>query len=192
MNTNLKPEQILNGHTSFETAYEVGDYPYGFTLRTKIRYWVESRKKYGDRFVSCTLNPKTGKWNKPKAGGYSPFVYMYLNEIGHVKHDVIQCYEREKFPEEIKFLADVVQQMNDAQEFNLRSNYYSQWRGSAPYIAVKYSDERKPEFAEWLKGLLKNIATAPITEIFNYPPPPEQDNPEEEVKFTSTSYKIGE
>lgn len=75
----------LTGHISPETAYVVDDYPYGYRLRTQIRYWIETTK-HGQRFVSQTLNPKTGAWNKPKAGTYDPIKVMTLNpENGHVE-----------------------------------------------------------------------------------------------------------
>ena len=74
----------ISGHTSEETAYIVDDYPYGFRLRTQIRYWVETKKGKGQRFVSQTLNPKTSRWNKPKASIYSTVVMMALNEEDHV------------------------------------------------------------------------------------------------------------
>lgn len=78
--------QILSGHTSPETAFLVEDYPYGFTLRCKIRYWLEHHPKRGFRFVSQTTNPKRpGEvWNKPKASTYCRFGgCMYLDEKGH-------------------------------------------------------------------------------------------------------------
>jgi hypothetical protein len=75
---------VLNGHDSPETAYVVDDYPYGFRQRCMIRYWVETRHGYGQRVVSQTQNPKTNKWNKPKAGVYSGLAYLYLSEDGHV------------------------------------------------------------------------------------------------------------
>lgn len=78
---------ILSGHTSPETAYLVNDYPYGFTLRCKIRYWLETNKKHGMRFMSQTTNPKKAGevWNKPKASTYAPLAVMGLDEKGHVK-----------------------------------------------------------------------------------------------------------
>lgn len=76
--------QFLFGHTNEETAYLVDDYPYGFRLRTQIRYWIETTK-HGDRFCSQTLNPKTGRWNKPKKSTYSAVGVMFLNEDNHVK-----------------------------------------------------------------------------------------------------------
>lgn len=79
--------QILSGHTSPETAYLVDDYPYGFSLRCKIRYWLEFNAKRGFRFVSQTTNPKRGhSWNKPKASTYYRFGgAMFLDDIGHVQ-----------------------------------------------------------------------------------------------------------
>ena len=80
-------KQPLYGHTSEATAYLVADYPYGFTTRTQIRYWLESKPKKGWRFVSQTLNPKTQRWNKPKASTYMEFGgAMYLDDSnGHVE-----------------------------------------------------------------------------------------------------------
>ncbi len=78
-------KQPLYGHTSEATAYLVEDYPYGFHERTQIRYWLEQKPKKGWRFVSQTLNPKTGRWNKPKASTYTEWgAAMYLDEKGHV------------------------------------------------------------------------------------------------------------
>lgn len=80
--------QILQGHVSPETAFVVDDYPYGYTLRCKIRYWLEFKPGKGVRFVSQTTNPKRpGEvWNKPKASTYCRFAgAMYLDENGHCK-----------------------------------------------------------------------------------------------------------
>ena len=70
----------LTGHESEESAYIVNDYPYGFRLRTKIRYWIETKKGFGQRFISQTLNPKNGKWNAPKKGNYTTILLMGLDD----------------------------------------------------------------------------------------------------------------
>ena len=76
----------LYGHDSERTAYVVDDYPYGFRLRTQIRYWLDHKGSNGWRLVSQTLNPKTGRWNKPKASTYSRWAgAMYLDSQNHVK-----------------------------------------------------------------------------------------------------------
>lgn len=80
--------QILSGHISPETSYLVDSYPYGRTLRCKIRYWLDCDPKKGARLVSQTTNPKLpGEvWNKPKASTYCRFAgCMYLDEKGHVQ-----------------------------------------------------------------------------------------------------------
>jgi len=92
------PDKLpLDGHTSEETAYVVPDYPYGYTLRTQIRYWLEHKPKKGWRFVSQTMNPKTARWNKPKASTYTEWgAAMYLDEKGHVHWDGIGPYSDER------------------------------------------------------------------------------------------------
>jgi len=103
----------LTGHTSPDTAYLVPDYPYGFTLRTEIRYWIETKKGHGQRTMSQTRNPKKPgqPWNKPKASTYNPVRVLVLNEEnGHVEHDALSPYATEaqldafvaKYPETSK------------------------------------------------------------------------------------------
>jgi hypothetical protein len=87
----------LYGHTSEATAYYVHDYPYGFRERTQIRYWLESKPKKGWRFVSQTMNPKTIRWNKPKASTYSEWGgAMYLDDQDHVQWTGIGPYSDER------------------------------------------------------------------------------------------------
>ena len=66
MNDNKK--YIYNA-VDFDTAIEVDNYPWGFRLKTKVKYWVESNNK-GDRLIKQTLNPKTNKWCAVKKSIY--------------------------------------------------------------------------------------------------------------------------
>jgi hypothetical protein len=78
--------EALKGHVSEETAYVVDDYPYGFRLRTEIRYWIETTNR-GERFVRQTLNPKTGLWNKPKKSTYDAIMLLVKNtENGYISN----------------------------------------------------------------------------------------------------------
>lgn len=87
----------LYGHTDENSAYLVNDYPYGFKLRTKIRYWLESDPKKGFRFVSQTMNPKTERWNAPKKSTYSTFGgCMYLDNNDHVQWSGVTEYSDAK------------------------------------------------------------------------------------------------
>jgi hypothetical protein len=69
--------KALLGYNSFDNSYEQDGYPYG-SLKTKRRTWIETKPKHGMRRVDCTLNPKTGRWNKPHAGTYSEVLVLYL------------------------------------------------------------------------------------------------------------------
>jgi hypothetical protein len=86
--------KVLSGHTSPETAFVVDDYPYGFRLRCKIRYWIETKAGHGQRVVSQTTNPKRpGEvWNKPKASTYSTLRVLFLDENGHVQNNGLGSY----------------------------------------------------------------------------------------------------
>lgn len=88
--------KYLYQHTSPETAYVVEDYPWGFRLRTTIRYWIESKdaKNGGQRFGSQTINPKTGQWCKPKYSTYSPIMVMYLDEKEHIHFTCLNTYSK--------------------------------------------------------------------------------------------------
>jgi hypothetical protein len=89
-------EQLI-GYDSEENSYLVSDYPYGFRLRTQIRYWIDTTKNHGQRACSQTKNPKNGIWNKPKKGTYSSITVMGLDENDHVSFDGIHmgCDEKE-------------------------------------------------------------------------------------------------
>ena len=78
--------KILSGHDSPDNAYVVDDYPYGYTLRTKIRYWVETSERFGQRFVSQTLKPGTDQWNRPKASTYTSFVVLFIDDTNNHVH----------------------------------------------------------------------------------------------------------
>lgn len=85
----------LYGHDSMNDAYVVEDYPYGFKLRTTIRYWLEFAPNKGWRFVSQTMDPKRapGSWNKPKASTYALLgACMYLDHQDHVTWAALSPY----------------------------------------------------------------------------------------------------
>lgn len=88
----------LYDYDSKEKSYLVEDYPYGFKLRTSIRYWLEYTPRKGWRFCSQTMNPKAppGTWNKPKASTYAMMAAcMYLDNQDHVTWAAITEYTDE-------------------------------------------------------------------------------------------------
>lgn len=187
----LKNDNILRGYTSINTAYEVKDYPYGFRLRTSIFYWIESKPGKGDRFCSYTINPKTGRKNAAKCGTYSPFLYMFINDKGHVEHAGIDSYDREIFQARFYFIIGKIGEefLSEDQKKNLRVNHYQHVYYNAPYEIVKYSEDKKPAFKEWLTNALTHIKKCEFKDLVDYPEKPQFDKPEEEVKMTITEYQ---
>lgn len=88
--------QLLNGHESFETAHLTPDYPYGFHLRCQRKMWLEiatKGPKRGEyRVMTCTSNPNTGGWNKPKADQYNLLTVLFINDEGHCDSASINYY----------------------------------------------------------------------------------------------------
>lgn len=104
-----KYELIKERHTNEDTALTVEDYPYGFRLRTKIRYWLETTKN-GVRFVSQTLNPKTNLWNTPKKSTYCELGFMVYEKTTHYVSWIgfgIMYSDEEEFNDFMEFIKDV-------------------------------------------------------------------------------------
>lgn len=109
----------LPGHTTPDTAIVVEDYPYGFRLRCKIRYWLENHPRHGFRLVSQTSNPKIAgnPWNKPKASIYTKILAVLVRDesTGHIDWDLVNEYSMhdgglEAFIEAYGFTFDETQQ----------------------------------------------------------------------------------
>lgn len=85
----------LKAAVSPETAVVTEDYPYGYRLRCKMRYWLEYRKGHGFRIASQTTNPKKPfeVWNKPKFSTYAKVsAVLYIDGDGHVQTAVLTEY----------------------------------------------------------------------------------------------------
>ena len=126
--TILKP---LTGHISPETAYVV-DYPYGFRLRCKIRYWLEYKASQGFRFCSQTTNPKLSYeyWNKPKYSTYIDLGVMGLDDKNYVTWTGLGMYYPEK-------LADFVTTYGDSFDENQKQVAKAMKAAYDRYLAKK-------------------------------------------------------
>lgn len=111
----LANTEFIFGHTSEETALEIPDYPYGRRIRTTIRYWIETVARKGDRFCSQTLNPKTGRWNKPKRSTYSSVAILIREaDTGYIRWTGLGTWPDMKYL--VKFLKVVGDKLNDEQK----------------------------------------------------------------------------
>jgi len=102
-----------------ETAYIINDYPWGWTLKTQQKVWIETDKKHGDRIVRQTLNPKNNVWCKPKKSTYEAIMVMGFNEENHISH--IGLWHSASAEEVNKFLSQIDKdKLTEAQKNQLR------------------------------------------------------------------------
>jgi len=150
---------MLSGHTSFETAYRVENYPYG-RLRCKIWFWIEHKASKGYRFMSRTENPKNGRMNAPKASTYMEFAgAMYLDENEHVQWAGLHAYSSpeviltfvKNFPEysERTFLLGIVKAKERLVEKFLSGESFFTINGKKQELSITDKELRNAEIATY-------------------------------------------
>lgn len=151
----------LTGHNDEQTAYIVSDYPYGFRLRTTIRYWIETTN-HGQRAVSQTLNPKNGQWNKPKKGTYSDIEVMGLNEESHVSFDGITMGngEEEVLSFEKSFILDEYQKKR-----LLLIQGFARGQKFITYTVKTVTDDYPRQSMEEQRDITKRAAMAGLSQV---------------------------
>ena len=107
-------ENIIYNKDAADNAVTVEDYPWGYKLRTKRKYWIETTKR-GDRLCYQTLNPKTDKWCAVKKSTYAGIKVLYENEDGHIKtYTLDPVWDSKEWLAEFQDLIDVTK-LTDAQ-----------------------------------------------------------------------------
>lgn len=187
-------DNILRGYTTQQTAYEVKNYHYGFRLRTSIFYWIETKKGVGDRFCRYTINPKTGKANKPKYSTYSPFLYLQLDENNHVTTGTLSAYHVDIFQARFYFILKNLYPfyISQDQQHNIRMDYLAHVIGAMPWKKVKYSADTAQDYKNWCDGIIKYIKTCPFENLVEYPEAPEPDQPEAERQLIVSTVECTE
>jgi len=149
-------QKIIKQQPTEQNPIIVENYPYGFK-RTKIRYWVESVKKKGDRFVSQTLNPKTNQWNKPKKATYNAVNVVYENEKGHITYFALwRSTSKEDYQKFIDFIGDL--ELNELQKEELRilRAYIKAYEGVTFECRERTNDEEAEKKADEEQNNIKN------------------------------------
>lgn len=169
-----KKREILSGYNSAEKSFKVDDYPYGFTLRTSIFYWIESKLGKGDRFCSQTINPKNGKRNAPKYSTYSPCMFMYLNEKGHVTHGIIDPQNIDEFERRFgSLISDIgLDNLTEIQKSNILTSYWLSVNLNSLYEVEKYKESQQEEYNHWARGKLEHIQKCNFRDLVKYAPKP--------------------
>jgi hypothetical protein len=127
----MRKRILLEGAVSPETAVVIEDYPYGFRLRCKKRYWLEYRKGYGNRLCTQTTNPKhlATTWNAVKASTFSSMGFMYrIDDPGAEDHGHI-CWSGAGYSNPEELVANRASFYNDL--LPERKNYFDAlWRAA--------------------------------------------------------------
>lgn len=143
----------------------VNDYPYGFKLRTQIKYWIETTPKKGDRFCSQTLNPKNNKWNAPKKGTYSCLAFMYLDDKNYIQYSHVTIYSNRQKVEEFINEIGGIEKLNTEQK-----KIYNSLMGINEVKTNEFTGKEKKDFAvKWEKGWKDETKMAEVRITFDRP-----------------------
>jgi len=129
----------------------VNNYPYGFKLRTDIKYWIESTPKKGDRFCSQTLNPKNGHWNAAKKSTYSLIGIMFTDEKNHVKWEGVSQYDSRQT------IQQFITEIGGSDKLNpVQLTIYNEMIGIREVKTDEFTGEIKNDFkVQWEKNYSK-------------------------------------
>ena len=155
----------------------VDNYPYGYK-KTQCRFWIESVKNKGDRFVKQTLNPKTGEWNKPKKSTYSPIMVAFKDATGKTTYRGLSTYVgKEDYDKFADFIKTNEVELNDIQKDMLKYAYAF----TKAHENVTY--ECKP--VEYVNDRTGDVVTSMVlgtVETYTKVPTPERDKEQEQIK----------
>jgi hypothetical protein len=145
------------------------NYPYGFRLRTTKTDYLEFDAKKGFRHVSFTINPKTGRENKPKKGVYNDIMLLGKDEQNYTKSIVLDFYDK-------KEIEQINQIMNDnfdlftSEQINYIYIKYLSWIKMTMYAKVQYCNSKledlKPLFNDQIAILVKGANSKGTINVF--------------------------
>ncbi len=155
---------ILNPQPTENAPVVVDNYPYG-RHRTLMRYWVESVKKKGDRFVSQTLNPSTKQWNKPKKATYNAVNVVYRDESnGHISYFALcRTTEVKSYKKFIDFIGDLELNELQKEELKVLRAYIKTYEGvtfSCREVSSEETEEERKAHEEKQNEIQKTINKA--------------------------------
>lgn len=168
--------KALSGHTSFETSAAVENYPYSKRGRVKctMHYWVETRKRFGDRLVKRSINPRTSRPNAPHPQEYHTLCWLYKNPQGHIKAMRVDITSHEQA---IKWLAVIelnvgLANLNEMQMGHFRAHWTQVFKWHAESEIVKVDPAYRQAYQEWYTAMRKHIAESPFTNLLALPEKP--------------------
>lgn len=154
----MSKRKILNSNI----RHEATDYPYG-RLRTSMFFSLDFHPKRGFRAVTQSLNPKNGRLNKPHAGTYSFFKYIYQNtDNGHFEFGGFSGYGGfEEVKKAAAFIAEHFEamQLTREQVKSICAHLFTMMRGNTSYSAIENKDALLELVKPTVELLVKGINT---------------------------------
>lgn len=138
------------------TVLETDSYPYGY-LKTRAFFSVEFNKK-GFRTVFQTINPKTGRLNKPKNGTYSPVILPASNKGHHTFVGYLDFNGDAEINKGLQFMNDFKELFTEDQLKQINAFIYSMMLVSLKAQVIYCGsdiEDLKPLFTEKMKAAIK-------------------------------------
>lgn len=132
------------------------NYPYG-SLRTSATFGIEFRKNKGFRTTFQTINPKTGRVNNPKKSTYYPVIFMYENEIGHIKYEHLDFYGADGINRDSKTMYENFDLFTEEQVKEIYTNIFIRLKAEAKAICIYCGSD-----FEQVKPILEQSVSASI------------------------------
>jgi hypothetical protein len=149
---------MKNSQFQVNTKIEVENYPYGFREKTTAYFSVEFKKGKGFRSVFQTINPKTGKLNKPKYGTYSPVMYM-KNEDGKVSFGSLDFYGWDGIVKDCKVMYEFFEMFTQEQIIDIYATIYSAMKINTK-AQVVYCGSELEDIKPYISEILGTIILA--------------------------------
>ena len=92
-------------YLDFNKTFTTDNYPYGFKKAT-AHFSLEFQPKKGVRSVFSSIDPKSGRENKPKKGNYYPLLLLTEADNGHFEFEHFDVNGRRAQIKTFKKLAD--------------------------------------------------------------------------------------
>lgn len=135
----------------------VDNYPYG-RLKCTATFGLEFNPKRGYRSVFQTINPKTGRINKPKKSTYSPLIRMMQNDDGFVSYDHIRFDDLDKLQGNIDKVKKWWDTFTEEERKDVYALIYNELKVSS-YGLIKWGGADKTKVLDHLKPFVKIAAS---------------------------------
>lgn len=146
----------------FDSAHVIKEWPWGFRMKTEARFWIETTK-HGDRFVKQTLNPKNGKWCKPKKSTYESVMVLTQDDDNKMSRISIGKYDSQNWMAEALEIIDFNKLSDDQKKQICTINAWQDVMKNVTF-QIRSSDDHRPE-AEI--DAEQDIITQKITNVAN-------------------------